>query len=60
MCKVLDKVLGRNLEPELFVYVDDIIITTNSSERHLELLEQTRLKDENLSISSEKSKFCVN
>lgn len=62
MCKVLDECLGHDLEPEVFVYIDDIIVMADTFDRHLELLGiiAKRLNKANLSISSKKSKFCAN
>jgi hypothetical protein len=56
---VMERVLGTDLEPECFVYLDDIIVATDSFERHLEVLTEVakRLKKANLSVNLEKSKF---
>lgn len=61
LCRLVDKVIGCDLEPDVFVYLDDIIIATGSFERHLEVLAEIakRLKGAGLTISPEKSKFCM-
>lgn len=61
MAMVIDKVLGSDLEPWVFYYLDDIIITTDSLERHFEILREVakRLREANLAINGKKSKFVV-
>lgn len=61
LCKALDKCIGTDLEPDVFVYIDDIIIVSDSFPRHIYLLHEVakRLKAHGFTISSEKSKFCV-
>lgn len=58
--KLMNKVLGFDLEPHCYVYLDDIIITSNSLAEHFRLLRivADRLKHANLTISLDKSKFC--
>lgn len=58
--KLMNKVLGFDLEPHVYVYLDDIIITSRSLDEHFRLLRivAERLIKANLSISLEKSKFC--
>lgn len=58
--KLMNKVLGIDLEPYVYVYLDDIIITSNSLKEHFRLLRLVaeRLRQANLTISLEKSKFC--
>lgn len=58
--KLMNKVLGIDLEPYVYVYLDDIIITSNSLKEHFRLLRLVaeRLRKANLTISLEKSKFC--
>lgn len=59
--QLMDKVLGFDMEPCVFNYIDDIVCATSTFEEHLHYLEQIsiRLKKANLSINVEKSKFCV-
>lgn len=61
LCRLVDKVIGCDLEPDVFVYLDDIIIATGTFERHVEILREIakRLKDAGLTISPEKSRFCM-
>lgn len=60
--RLMDRVLGAGeLEPNVFVYLDDIIVLSNTFEEHLNLLREIaiRLSNANLSINLEKSRFCV-
>lgn len=59
--RLMDEVLGYDLEPNVHYYIDDLIITSSTFEKHLELLEEVakRLKKANLRISVDKSQFCV-
>lgn len=58
--KLMNRVLGFDLEPQVHVYLDDIIITSKTLPEHFQLLRKVteRLKAANLSISLEKSRFC--
>lgn len=60
--RLLDNVLGPELEPNVFVYLDDIIICNQSFDEHLETLLKVfnRLRDARLRLNPEKCKFCVN
>lgn len=61
LSKLMDSVLGYDLEPKVFVYLDDIVIATNNFEEHMEMLDLVakRLREANLTINLSKSKFCV-
>ncbi|XP_055542851.1 uncharacterized protein LOC129728436 [Wyeomyia smithii] len=62
LSRLMDRVLGGGeLEPKVFVYLDDIIIVSDTFEEHLALLEEVaaRLRAANLSINISKSRFCV-
>lgn len=61
LCRLMDAVLGYDLEPFVFVYLDDIIIATDTFEQHISLIREVgqRLRRANLSISRDKSKFCM-
>lgn len=52
--------LFADLEPHVFHYLDDIVVCSKTFEEHIALLKEVarRLRDANLTISSEKSKFC--
>lgn len=60
-CRLMDQVLGFDLEPSVFCYLDDVIIATNSFQEHIKMLSAVaeRLKRANLTISVEKSQFCL-
>lgn len=61
MCKLMDLVLGCDLEPKVFGYLDDVIVASGSFEEHLALLEEvaSRLRAAGLTINVTKSKFCM-
>ncbi|XP_055605869.1 uncharacterized protein LOC129754038 [Uranotaenia lowii] len=62
LSRLMDKILGHGeLEPNVFVYLDDIIIVTETFEHHTQLLREvaSRLTQANLAINLEKSKFGV-
>lgn len=61
LCRLVDQVLGCDLEPHVFVYMDDVIIATTTVEHHFELLRiiARRLSAAGLTISPEKSRFCM-
>jgi hypothetical protein len=61
LSRLMHQVIGCDLEPQVFAYLDDIVIATDSFEEHLDRLRQVaqRLKKAGLTISVEKSKFCV-
>lgn len=58
--RLMDEVLGPELEPHVFVYLDDIVIVTQTFEQHLIVLEEVlrRLSDANITISWDKCQFC--
>lgn len=60
MCRLMDKVIGFDLEPHVFVYLDDIVVATKDLSEHLRLLGivAERLEKANLTISLDKSQFC--
>lgn len=59
--RLLDEVLGPDLEPHVFVYLDDIIVISETFNKHLELLTETfrRLREARLRLNPDKCKFCV-
>lgn len=61
LCELIDRLFGSELEPDVFTYIDDFIIATKTFERHLEILRIVSriFREAGLSISSEKSKFCM-
>lgn len=61
LCKVVHTVIGLDLEPKIFPYLDDFIIDTETFDEHVSLIEELakRLRGAGLTISREKSKFCM-
>lgn len=61
LCRLVEMVVGCDLEPWVFKYLDDFIVATDTFERHVEVLETLakRLKDNGLTISAKKSCFCM-
>lgn len=59
LCRLVDRVIGCDLEPHVFVYLDDIIVATATFEQHMEILSKLadRIKEAGLTISVEKSRF---
>lgn len=60
MARLMSRVLGHDLEPYVYVYLDDIIIVSNSLEEHIRLIQivAERLQRAGLTINLQKSKFC--
>lgn len=60
-CRLMDAVLGFDMEPFVFAYLDDIVIATDSFERHIHCLKLTaeRLAKAGLKININKSEFCI-
>ena len=58
--ELIDKVIGSELEPYAFSYLDDVIIVTETFEEHLRWLRHVlkRIADAGLTINREKSEFC--
>lgn len=61
LVKLMDQVIGCDLEPQVFTYLDDLIIASENFEEHVQLLEEvaTRLTAAGLTINVIKSNFCV-
>lgn len=61
LCRLVDRIIGCDMEPNVFVYLDDIIVATETFEHHIELLGKiaSRIKEAGLTVSPEKSKFCA-
>ena len=57
--RLMDLVLGDLMSKGVFVYIDDLIIGSNSIEEHMELLKEvlTRLRKAGLKLKLEKCKF---
>jgi transposase InsO family protein len=60
-CKLMDQVLKYDLEPNVFHYLDDIIITADTFEEMIELMSKVaeRLANANLTINLKKSQVCA-
>lgn len=61
MSRLMYRVLGHDLEPAIFVYIDDIIILAESVQHMLELLNEVgkRLSAANLAVNLGKCRFFV-
>ncbi|XP_039306054.1 uncharacterized protein K02A2.6-like [Solenopsis invicta] len=59
--RLLDDVLGPELEPRVFVYLDDIIVVTRTFDEHLATLREVfrRLREARLRPNTEKCRFCT-
>ena len=55
-----DKIIGPEMEPHAFSYLDDMIIVSDTFEEHMKWHEHvlTRIKDAGLTINREESEFC--
>lgn len=60
MVRLMDKVIGPDLEPHCFVFLDDIIVATPDFETHIKVLREVyqRLKNANLTVNLKKCEFC--
>ena len=58
--RLLDSILGPELEPHVFVYLDDIIIASPTFDTHLRHLAEVfrRLRNAKLRLNPEKCQFC--
>ncbi|XP_015118746.1 uncharacterized protein LOC107042262 [Diachasma alloeum] len=58
--RALDKIIGPEMYPHVFVNLDDIIIVSSTFEENLKWLGKVvdKLRDHGLSINREKSVFC--
>uniref|UniRef100_A0A7G3ANC8 RNA-directed DNA polymerase n=1 Tax=Lutzomyia longipalpis TaxID=7200 RepID=A0A7G3ANC8_LUTLO len=61
MARLADAVIGPELAPHVWTYLDDIIVATDDFESHVKYLKivAERLKMAKLTINRDKSKFCV-
>lgn len=59
--RFVDKVLGPELEPYCFVYLDDVIIATPDFDTHLKTLREVleRLTNAGLTLNKEKCQLCL-
>lgn len=58
--RLIDRVIGADLEPYVFVYLDDIIIVSSDFETHVNVLATVldRLIAAGLTLNREKCHFC--
>jgi len=58
--RLLDTILGPELEPHVFIYLDDVIIVSETFDEHLQHLAEVfrRLRDARLRLNPEKCHFC--
>ncbi|GAB1865875.1 Reverse ribonuclease integrase [Camponotus japonicus] len=58
--RLLDRLIGPEMEPHAFAYLDDIVVVTRTFEEHLSWLKRVldRIREAGLTINPEKSKFC--
>lgn len=57
---LIDKIFGPELEPYVFKFLDDIVVTTPDFDTHIRILNEVfnRLKAANLTLNKDKCKFC--
>jgi len=56
--RLLDNILGPELEPHVFIYLDDIIIVSETFDEHLQYLAEVFLRNVRLRLNPEKCHFC--
>ena len=58
--RLLDKIIGPEMEPHAFAYLDDIIIVTKTFDEHLQWLSKVlnKIKVAGLEINRKKCEFC--
>lgn len=61
LCQLVEQAFDVDTEPEIFVYLDDFIICTESFDRHVELIKLVakKLSEIGLKIGLKKSSFCM-
>jgi len=61
LCRLMDIVIPNELRDEVFVYLDDLLIISDSFAKHMSVLAKvaSRLRSAGLTINIEKSKFCL-
>ncbi|XP_025268292.1 uncharacterized protein K02A2.6-like [Camponotus floridanus] len=58
--RLLDRLIGPEMESHAFAYLDDIVVVTRTFDEHLIWLKRVldRIREAGLTINPEKSKFC--
>lgn len=61
MCRLMDKVIPTELREWVFVYIDDLLVVSQTFEDHLKRLKIVAkcLREANLTINLQKSNFCT-
>lgn len=61
LCRLVEECFNIETEPEIFVYLDDFIIVSETFERHTDLIRiaANKLKEIGLAIGLNKSNFCM-
>ena len=61
LCRMLTKVLKGLIWRNVYAYIDDLLILSQSVTEHMHLLRQVfqRFREHNLKLNAEKSEFCV-
>ena len=59
--RFIDGVVGFDLQPHCFIYLDDLILVSSNFEEHLKLIDTVlgRLEKAKLTVNFEKSQFCT-
>lgn len=60
LCKLMDMIVPYELQSDIFTYIDDALICSETFEEHCRLIRifGKRLREANITINVEKSKFC--
>jgi len=60
LARLMDEVIGMDLEPYVFLFLDDIVVCTDSIDSNLEILGKIakRLKSAGLRVNMDKSALC--
>lgn len=58
--RLLDRLIGPEMQPHVYVYLDDIIIVTPTFDEHVLWLRRvlTKIRNAGLTINPDKSEFC--
>lgn len=61
LCELIQNIIGCDLEPFIFPYMDDFLVLTKDFDKHIEILDElaNRLNSAGLTVSPAKSFFCM-
>lgn len=61
LCRLMDKVIKSDLREYVFVYMDDLLVVSETFDTHMTRLRSVAkcLREANLTINVRKSKFCM-